>query len=136
MNPHRESFRHMYRRLRAEGAGRGAAAGAFDSLAATNERYFAAAIKARCLRREREWGRSTGRGGAAQTGGRALSPDDELGGKRVATEGGVALSRPRVRNGNGGNSGQYHRERNGGLSRPKPKPSPRRSQSSRVSCET
>jgi len=61
LNPHRESFRHIYRRLRDEWQGRGTAAGAFDSLAATNERLFAAAINARCLRRERQWGRSIGR---------------------------------------------------------------------------
>ena len=63
MNPHRENFRHIYRRLRDEWQGRGTAAGAFDSLAAMNERLFTAAINARCLRRERQWGRLAGREG-------------------------------------------------------------------------
>ena len=61
MNAHRESFRHVYRRLRDEWQGRGTAAGASDNLAAINARLFTAAINARFLRREREWGRSTER---------------------------------------------------------------------------
>ena len=42
MNPHRANFRDVYRRLRDEWQGRGTAAGSFDSLAAMNERFFAA----------------------------------------------------------------------------------------------
>ena len=61
MNAHRENFRYMYRTLRDEWQGRGTAAGSFDSLAAMNERFFTAAVNARCLRYERQWGRSAGR---------------------------------------------------------------------------
>jgi len=63
MNAHRANFRYVYRRLRDEWQGRGTAAGPFHSLAVMNERFFKAAINARCLRHERpavSW-RSAGR---------------------------------------------------------------------------